>query len=167
MSASDAGSGRRGQALVELVLLLPILLLLGFGVVEFARSLDAVHSMSSLSREGANLAARGTSLDSVANVVIANAGDIALDGAGGVIATQLEVVAGRPVIREQAFSVGFTRPSVLGTVGDTAIALDGLGLLEGRRHYVVEIFYRFSTITPLRGLFGLGLRDTLYDRAVF
>jgi hypothetical protein len=171
MSASDAKRLRRpgpgGQALVEFVLVLPILLFLALGVIEFARALDVTHSMTSLSREGANLAARGTPLDTVANTVITNGTDIGLPGAGGVIATEVEIQSGWPIVQAQAYSAGFARPSAMGGVGDTAFVLNSLGLLEGRRHYVVEIFYRHRSITPLRGLFGLAVRDTLYDRAVF
>lgn len=154
--------------MVEFALCLPILLMLVLGVIEYSRSLDAAHSLSGLSREGANLAARGTPLDTVVIAVVANGEDIALGSAGGVVATEVEIDAsGWPLVRAQAFSPGFTRASALGGVGDTAFALRAAGLLEGRRHFVVEVFYRYQPVTPFGSMTGLGVRDTLYDRAVF
>ena len=51
------GSSRseRGQGLVELTLTLPILLTLTFGVLELGMLLDVSHSISGLTREGANM----------------------------------------------------------------------------------------------------------------
>lgn len=153
---------------MEFALCLPILMLLLLGVIEFSRSIDAAHSLSGLSREGANLAARGTPLDTVVITVVTNGQDIALGEAGGVVATEVEInEAGWPLVRAQAFSPGFTRASAMGAVGDTAFALQEAGLLAGRRHYIIEVFYRYQPITPLGNLTGLGVRDTLYDRAVF
>lgn len=50
---------RRGLAAVEFALLLPLLLLLLFGMVDAARALQANIIMTNISREGANLVARG------------------------------------------------------------------------------------------------------------
>ena len=53
--------GESGQTLVELALLLPVLLLLLLGVVEFGRILMTYLMISHSSREGARLAAVGGS----------------------------------------------------------------------------------------------------------
>lgn len=50
---------RRGLAAVEFALLLPLLLLLLFGMVDAARALQANIIMTNISREGANLVSRG------------------------------------------------------------------------------------------------------------
>jgi Flp pilus assembly protein TadG len=49
-------SGRRGNAVVEFALVLPILLLLVFGITEFGRAWMNVNVMSTAAREGARLA---------------------------------------------------------------------------------------------------------------
>ena len=51
---------QRGLAAVEFALLLPLLLLLLFGVIDAARALQASIIMVNVSREGANLVARGS-----------------------------------------------------------------------------------------------------------
>jgi Flp pilus assembly protein TadG len=48
-------SGRRGQALVEFVLIAPILLLIIFGLVDFARAWSAHHVIADAAREGARM----------------------------------------------------------------------------------------------------------------
>lgn len=48
---------RRGQALVELAIALPILLLLVLGVVEFARAWNIKQAITDAAREGARIAA--------------------------------------------------------------------------------------------------------------
>jgi len=47
-----------GAALVELAIILPVLLLLAFGVFELGRAIQAKNIITNMSREGANLAAR-------------------------------------------------------------------------------------------------------------
>jgi endo-1,4-beta-mannosidase len=49
----------KGQTLVEFALLLPILLLLIFGAIEFGRVFHAYHVITSAAREGARAAAVG------------------------------------------------------------------------------------------------------------
>lgn len=48
----------QGQSLIELALLLPILLVLVFGVIDFARAIQFNNILVAMSREGANLSAR-------------------------------------------------------------------------------------------------------------
>lgn len=50
----------RGVAMVELALVLPVLLLLVLGVIDFSRMIQFNNVLISLTREGANLAARST-----------------------------------------------------------------------------------------------------------
>ena len=158
---------RAGQSLVEFALLVPILLLLIFGLIEFASAIDTVHSMSSLTREGANLAARGTSLDTVAELVLSNGAEIQLQRRGGVVASEVRITDGVPLVTAQAHSTGFVGTSQIGAVGDTAGAIASLGLLDDQKHYVVEIFYRAENLTPVHRLLGFGIPEVMYDRAVF
>lgn len=60
MPRSCAGHRQRGVALVELALVLPILLVLVLGVIDFSRAIQFNNILVNLTREGANLAARTT-----------------------------------------------------------------------------------------------------------
>ena len=156
-----------GQALVEFALLLPFLTLMIFGLIEFGRGIDEKHSLATLSREAALLAARGTSLDSVAQAVIDNGGDIRLDINGGSVASEVEITRKSAIVRQQVVSSGFEGASRLGAVGDTAAGLVDIGLIEGSTVYVVEVFYHHTSIAPLGRLFNVAVPTVLYERAVF
>jgi Flp pilus assembly protein TadG len=52
-------AGERGAAAVEFALLLPVLLMLVFGIIDFGRALNAQITLTQAAREGARLAALG------------------------------------------------------------------------------------------------------------
>lgn len=156
-----------GQELVEFVLVLPILLVVLFGLVELGNAYEVGHAMSTLSREGANVASRGAELDEVLELVLVNGQPIALPARGGAIATRLQVEDGVPRVVAQRASEGLEGRSELGPVGSAPPGLAGLGLVDGRRYHVLELFYDYRTITPLRALLSEVVPDTLYDRAIF
>jgi hypothetical protein len=157
----------RGLALAEFAILLPLLLMLVLGVVEYGNALSRMHTLSSLSREGANLASRGSTLPEVLTNVLTNGSDISLASQGGVVASRLEVQGGSARIMEQAASTGYGGTSRIGGTGAPAAGTGTWGLAEGQVVYVVEIFYNYSRVTPLQDLLGVGPPATFYERAVF
>lgn len=157
----------RGQGLVELTLTLPILLTLTFGVLELGMLLDISHSISGLTREGANMASRGGSLDSVLLVTAKNGVSVGLQSGGGVIASEVEVQRGTPIVIDQVATGGYTGLSRLGLLGAAATPLAGQGLSDGKHYYVVEVFAPYQPFTPLDALVNSIVPDTLYDRTVF
>jgi Flp pilus assembly protein TadG len=56
---SGPAARERGAAAVEFALLLPVLLLLVFGIIDFGRALNAQITLTQAAREGARLAALG------------------------------------------------------------------------------------------------------------
>jgi len=62
-AASDARD--RGSAAVEFALLLPVLLLIIFGVIDFGRAINAQITLTQAAREGARLASFGYSTSAV------------------------------------------------------------------------------------------------------
>ncbi len=157
----------RGQELVELALILPIMLLILLGVIEFGHAFGISHALTGLSREGANLAARGASLPQVTQIVLTNGSDINMPAVGGAIASRVMVTGGTPMVTAQ-FSQGATGATQMGTIGNPAAALQGLtGLADGRVLYTVELFYNYTPLTPLSGVLGRALPGTLYEAAVF
>jgi len=74
-----------GAALVELAIILPVLLLLAFGVFEFGRAIQAKNIITSMSREGANLAARTQETPQTIMDAIASTADPLDMGANGMI----------------------------------------------------------------------------------
>lgn len=159
--------GERAQGLVELVLVVPVLLTLTFGILELGTLLDTSHAITGLSREGANLAARGASLDSVLYVTVLNGQAIGLGRGGGVIASRIDVQGGVPVITAQLASAGYVGLSRMGVVGGPAGGLAGQGLTNARTYHLVEVFAPYRPFTPLEGFIDSIVPDTLYDRSLF
>lgn len=63
----------KAQALVEFVIVLPILLLILMGIIQFGLVLNAYLTITNISREGARAAAVGTSYIDVDNLIISSA----------------------------------------------------------------------------------------------
>lgn len=156
----------RGQELVEMVLVLPILLLAVVSVLEIGHVFTITHGMASISREGANLAARGSTLAQAAQSSVVNGGDIQLNTLGGAIASRIQLQSGSPVVVEQA-SYGSVGASKMGVIGDAAAPLAGVVFDDGRVLYTVEIYRNYTPLTPLVGIGGAIIPSQLYEAAVF
>jgi hypothetical protein len=157
----------RGQDLVEFVLVLPVLLLVVFGIIEFGTLLDRGHSLSVVSREGANIASRGASLDSVVQVTVNSGAAWNLASTGTVVATELNVQGGVTMVIDQRTFGGLGASSRLGNPGGPAQAYQAQGLLAGQTYFVVEVFLPYQPFTPLKNLVNGLVPDTLYDRTLF
>lgn len=157
----------RGQDIAELTILLPLLLVIVFGIIEFGSIIDSQHAMSYLTREGANIASRGASLDQVLTVTLENGSEMRLDERGGVVVTRVRVEDSMPEVVEQLATSGYGGASRLGGPGDQIATLLGGSLGEGTSVHVVEVFYQRPTLTPFANFFSGSVPETMYDRSVF
>ncbi len=153
--------------MAEFAIMLPLILFLLLGMIEVGNLLAVSHTMSKLSREGANIASRGTSLDTVLAVVESSGTEIRLARRGGSVVSRVEVLSDGPVVLDQVATSGYADLSRLGTVGNSPLSFASYGLQSGNTHYVVEVFYRYEPITPFARLFESALPDPIYERAVF
>lgn len=160
-------AGDRGQSTVEFALLAPLLLVLLMGVAEAGTAYDRQHTLVGLSREGANIASRGAAMAEVIDVVMANGADIGLAERGGVVVSRVFVEDGTAEVVEQEASPGFLNGSRIGAVGETAAALQTLGLIDGQSVYVVEVFLAYRAFTPLSAFVEGAVPQGLYSRSVF
>lgn len=156
-----------GTATLETALVGGILLSLALGIIEFGSAFSAEHTLSGLSREGANLAARGTSLDESIDVVMENGEDLNLDSRGGAIASRVVIENGSAVVEEQVASGSYAGQSRVADEGDPVPEAGAWGLREGQTIYVMEVFYNYEAITPFASLTGTLVPDVLYERAIF
>jgi Flp pilus assembly protein TadG len=67
--ASTRIRSARGQSIVEMAIVMPLLLLISLGVVETAYALLDQHVVTKLAREGSNLISRNTTLEQAATVL--------------------------------------------------------------------------------------------------
>jgi len=157
-----------GQGLVEFSLALPIILIILLGMVEFSNAYDRVHGLAGLSREGANIAARGTALSEVLTTVVADGETIKMAANGGAIVSRLVVQGGEPVIMAQVATDGYDAKTRITDADSTAARwIATAGFEEGSTHYAVEVFLAYEPVTPLGHMFQSVTPPVLYERAVF
>ena len=123
-----AGS-ERAAALVEFAIVLPILLLIVFGIVDFGRALYTANNLTSAVREGARLASTQISPDPTVA-----ASKTAVTNAVKAYTTAIDANAPVPTVAEAFSGAPPNLQSI--TVSITA--------------------YPFTPITPLAGIVGLG-----------
>ena len=160
-----------GLAVVEFAMVLPILLVIMFGVVDFGRAVLVKQVMINLSREAANLASRGTELQDVTNAIQLSSAPLSIANNGYVIVTEVtRDENGNLSITDQHAEGGFIRSSRIGQGSGNAAVLppsDNDIPLPGQNMYVAEVFYRSPAITPLGELVNISIGDIFYDSAFF
>lgn len=166
------GAKGSGQAMVEFAVLASVCLLILFATIDFGRALYDVEVMSGLSRQGGNLASRGSTVADAVSAVIAGQAPLNLSGSGEVVVTAVTNTKGKYTISSQASQGGMrpAPPSKLGTgVGNVATvpAVAQNMLQSGQTIYVAEIFYTFQPLTPIGTMFKVVLPSTLYEAAYF
>lgn len=129
MRLRNFAHGERAAAMVEFAIVLPVLLLIVFGIIDFGRALYTMNNLTSAVREGARLASTQISPDPTT--------------AGSMSAVQSKV---------SAFVVSFGGNNGAPTVTETFS-----GTLPNLQSITVQIVgYEFQPITPLAGMIGMG-----------
>jgi Flp pilus assembly protein TadG len=161
-----------GQAMFELVLLVPLLCLVVFAIVDYGRVLNDEQIMVDLSRQGSNMASRGTALSAAAAAVVQGSAPLNLAQAGQVIITSVARISNADTITGQATQGVLSVPSKIGTgVGNKAsvpaVVDDIFSKNSGQTVYITEVYYPFQQITPLARMWNLVIPSTLYQVAYF
>jgi hypothetical protein len=182
----------RGQALIELTFIAPLLIILAFGAIEVGSVISTYLTLTHLTREGANLASRGGSVpidrsgannDILDAIITASAPTLATANQAHwrVIYSKLVQDPGSPCPPRPCKYIVDTRPggrftrgtlnqqSKLGSVNGVPIpyaVLPGLEDVEpGQTFHVFEVFYNYAPYIVT--FIGRGIRTDLYDRTVF
>ncbi|MFA7666739.1 MAG: TadE/TadG family type IV pilus assembly protein [Burkholderiaceae bacterium] len=154
----------RGAALVELALLLPLLLLLTLGVVDFSRAIQYNTVLVNLSREGANLSARTTEApESIFRALVDTATPLAMNVDGIMYITRLVGRAdGRATVAEQYRPAGGGKTTLPSRIWDDCPAWSAgrcavpesapvitlaVALREGETVFAVEAIYDYRVLT--------------------
>ena len=177
---------KKGQSLIELMLIAPLMMALTFGAIEVGSVISTYLTMSHTTREGANLASRGTPpVQALAAIVAAAAPTLSTANQ-----TQWKIIYSRiiqdpgnqPAAEPYNFIVDNTKPdgqlssltgtlnkaSKLGTPGTpvTQAILPGIqNVKSGQSFHVIEVFFDYapSIITYV----GKGINTDLYERTIF
>jgi hypothetical protein len=173
---------QKGQSLIELTLIAPLMLLLAYGAVEVGSVISTYLTITHTTREGANLTSRGQIPDqALDNVIAAAAPTIRSTNQ-----TQWRVIYSR-IIQDgpcptepckyivdntkadgQILKGNLNKASKLGTPGTqvTQTLLPGIeNVKAGQAFDAIEVFYDYapSIITYV----GKGINTDFYDRTIF
>ena len=173
----------KGQSLIEISLIAPLMLMLAYGAVEVGSVISTYLTMSHTTREGANLASRGTPPNQTLDAIIAAAAPTI--GAGNL--TQWRIIYSKiipdPVNHGTAEPYNYivdtsatgqiprgnlNKASKLGTPGTqvTQTQLPGIENITANQTFdVIEVFYDYapSIITFV----GKGINTDFYERTIF
>ncbi|BCR03460.1 hypothetical protein DESUT3_05290 [Desulfuromonas versatilis] len=168
---------QRGAVIVELAMVLPLLLLLVYGIADYAQAIQAKNILINISREGANLASRTSSspLD-IMSALATTAQPLEMARRGRMYITRVEGRDGGPRVTEQYLWPG-GYPSSSRVWGECGRWLDGacempdqlptanldMDLANGEVVFAVEVFYSYQP------LIGYVLQNTseLYSITLF
>jgi len=156
-----------GQAAVEFALVAMVMLLLFFMLVDFGRAIYDLEVMSGLTRQGSNLASRGSDLPTSAAAVVSGDAPLDLSHNGEVIITSVTNTNRVNTITGQVSLGGISQNSKIGNrVGSRAtIPAAAITMLQPNQTiFITEVFYSFHPVTPM---LHNALPSTLYQAAYF
>lgn len=165
----------RGQALVELALVLPLLVLLFLGVFDFSRAIHAKNIITNVSREGANMASRSSlAPQDIMNALAWTARPLDMQNKGMMYVTVVQGTGGDPTIQSQtAWANAANTMKLVGSrlgaptpsnPNPPVRSLASLGLKTGQKAQVIEVFYKYQNVFS----FNSGrLSSQYYSMAVF
>ncbi len=162
----------RGGSLVEFALCITMMLVLVYGLIDYSQIIFDHQMMSGLSRQGSDLASRGTSLQDTVSALDTQGASLNIGANGRIIVTAVaEDSSGNLQIVDQAESPpGISVSSAVGSgVGNAASmpASASTVLRAGQTLYVTEVFYSYRPMTPIGALLKTSLAATLYESAYF
>ena len=181
----------KGQSLIEIMLIAPLMMALTFGAIEVGSVISTYLTMSHTSREGANLASRGMSPKDTLDAIIAAASPTIREGASGndpqwrIIYSKIVRDLTVPCLPAQPCKYivdtapapnvgqivrgGLNKTSKLGLPDGSQIpqnVLPGIeNVKDNQKFHVIEVFYNYAPniITYV----GKGINTDLYERTIF
>ena len=166
---SKITAAESGQAALEFALIASLMLVLLCALIDFSRAIHYVQVLAGLSRQGSNLASRGSTLSDSAAAVMAGA-PFDLSSKGEVIITSVTNINRVYTITDQFSQGSISQNSRVGKgVGQTASVPSSAApmLQPGQTIYITEIYYSYQAITPIQKLLRIVMPSTLYQAAYF
>jgi hypothetical protein len=159
-----------GQSLIEFVLIALLLFVIVFAIIDIGRAIFRRQILVNLSREGANLASRGTSLTDTLAALVTSADPLNISDNGRIILTAIQRDSlGTLTVLSQQSTGGLTSvQSHIAPNGGPAVSLPNNEIPQPNRTlYTAEVFYTYNAVTPLGKLVAFALPTIQYDAAYF
>lgn len=139
-----------GQSLVEFAMVLPLLLVLFVGIVDFSFAIRAKNIIINMSREGANLALRSTSIPNqdIMNALASTAGPLDMEKDGMMYVTEVKMLNGVRTVTQEAWK-GNSSADGLGSGVNEGNVDDSLGTIQidnGSSAFVFEVVYKYHSL---------------------
>ena len=169
----------KGQTLIELTLMFPIMLALLYGAVEIGSIISTYLTITHTTREGANLTSRGT-VPSTALDAIEAAADPTIRSSNKtqwkIIYSKISQVPGKPCppkpceyrVEQQIPRGSFNQNSKIGLESNTVpITLSGIQDVEpGQIFHGIEVYYDY-TPNVMTYIGSNLINKTFYERTIF
>lgn len=169
-----------GQALVEFAAVIVMLIALVYGLMDFCVAIYEKQLLTNLSREGANLSARGvgaTQAEIMSNALHAvwvesSPLNLSNSTSGRLIltaASNTNKTYGGYLVTQQLDSGSMSASSVVapGGINKAANIPTNLIVAAGHTIYIAEVFYDYTPPAPLVKLVHINLTNRFYDVAYF
>lgn len=171
--------GKSGQALVEVTLITFILVALVFGLIDFSRAIYERQLLVNLTREAANLAARGTGatqlevMQNAVNAVVGSASPLNLISTSGrlIVSAVTNADATSPYVSQQVSTGKLAAASNVGKKGSgikAILPVQNPSIAQTNHTlYIAEIWYVYKSVTPIGRLANFTFTNRFYDVAYF
>jgi Flp pilus assembly protein TadG len=160
--------------LAELAFVALMLILLVFCLIDFCRAIYQSQIIVNLTREGSNLASRGTGsttdevLSNAVSAIVSSAYPLNINTDGRIIISAVVYSNGLFVVTSQQAQGSLPVISrVHNGIGSGAVMPKTSPPLTNQPVYVTEVYYSFVPATPVGKLLYFALPSTLYDVAYF
>jgi hypothetical protein len=157
-------TGEKGVAAVELAFILPMLLIMTFGIIDFGRLIRASLIVTNVSREGGSMASRSfKSGDDLLNLLQSSGTPLDLNGLGRIYVSRIRGGTSRtapnpsidPQLSKGSLNIGSNIRSGLPRLGlsqglyQHLVFEDSQQAADIAEIWVVEVYYKYTPITPL------------------
>jgi Flp pilus assembly protein TadG len=175
--SSKSLRSQQGQALIELTLIFPLLLLLLYGTIEVANVIGVYQTITHTTREGANLISRGTAPNTALDAIITAAAPTIQNtnrGQWKIIYSQITQKPGIPCppptpctyeVSSQTIRGNLGQSTQIGPVGATVTIPGVQNVAAGQTFDAIEAYFDYgpNVITFV----GNNMNKIFYDRTVF
>jgi hypothetical protein len=168
----------KGQTLIELTFIFPIMVALLYGAIEVGSVISDYLTITSTTREGANLTARNTPPNTALDAIITAAAPTIRStnqAQWRVIYSKIIQNPGIPCppkpctyqVQSQIIRGNYAQNSKLGAVGGNVTVISGIGTIEpGQTFHAIEVYYNYAP--DVMTYVGSNLiNTTFYDRTIF